>query len=188
MTNTMIDNAIMFATLAHSNQKRKGKDMPYIMHPIEAGVIASQIKYSEEIICAAILHDTMEDSYVTIETLEEMFNERIAILVKAQSEDKSKTWKERKKHTIDYLKLEQDQEIKIVALSDKLSNIRSLYRDYCNEEVGEKLWGRFNVKDKEEHKWYYHSLIDSLKSLDKYKEYNEYKELVIKLFGNKNKY
>ncbi|MGO1651781.1 HD domain-containing protein [Senegalia sp. (in: firmicutes)] len=182
MNNSLIDKAIMFATIAHSNQKRKGKEIPYIMHPMEVATIAGHIKYDENIICAALLHDVVEDSQVNIETLEEMFNGRIAELVSAQSEDKTKSWKERKGHTINYLKNKKDEDILIVALADKLANIKSLYRDYCKEDMGENFWNRFNMKDKGEHRCYYSSLIECFKSLDKYEEYNEYIKYVEKVF------
>lgn len=177
----MINKAISFASLAHSNQKRKGSDTPYILHPLEAGIIVSQIKYDEDLICAAILHDTVEDAKVGYEALKIIFNERITELVKAQSEDKSKSWQERKQHTIDYLNSIEDEDIKIVALGDKLSNMRAIHKDYI--KLGEKLWERFNVKEKSKHGWYYMSLVNSLKSLDKYMEYQELKELVLKVFG-----
>lgn len=177
----MINKAISFASLAHSNQKRKGSDTPYVLHPLEAGIIVSQIKYDEDLICAAILHDTVEDSKVGYEALKIIFNERITELVKAQSEDKSKSWQERKQHTIDYLNSVEDEDIKIVALGDKLSNMRAIHRDYIKLE--EKLWERFNVKEKSKHGWYYMSLVNSLRSLNKYMEYQEFKELVLKVFG-----
>ena len=69
----MINKAISFACLAHSKQKRKGTDIPYILHPLEAGIIVSQIKYDEDLICAAILHDTAEDAKVGYETIAEIF-------------------------------------------------------------------------------------------------------------------
>lgn len=177
----MINKAISFASLAHSNQKRKGSDTPYILHPLEAGIIVSQIKYDEDLICAAILHDTVEDAKAGYEALKIIFNERITELVKAQSEDKSKSWQERKQHTIDYLNSVEDEDIKIVALGDKLSNMRAIHKDYI--KLGEKLWERFNVKERSKHGWYYMSLVNSLKSLDKYMEYQEFKELVLKVFG-----
>lgn len=177
----MINKAISFASLAHSNQKRKGSDTPYVLHPLEAGIIVSQIKYDEDLICAAILHDTVEDAKVGYEALKIIFNERITELVKAQSEDKSKSWQERKQHTIDYLNSVEDEDIKIVALGDKLSNMRAINSDYI--KLGEKFWERFNVKEKSKHGWYYMSLMNSLKSLDKYMEYQEFKELVLKVFG-----
>lgn len=177
----MINKAIMFATLAHEKQKRKGTEIPYIMHPLEAGVIASQIKFDENIICAAILHDVVEDAKVKHETIVEMFNKRVSELVMSQSEDKSKTWKERKQHTVEFLKQVEDEDIKIISLADKLANIRAMYRDYITE--GDKLWERFNEKDKSEQGKYYMGLIEGLSSLCDNSFYQEYKNLVGKIFG-----
>ncbi|NLK21070.1 MAG: bifunctional (p)ppGpp synthetase/guanosine-3',5'-bis(diphosphate) 3'-pyrophosphohydrolase [Epulopiscium sp.] len=176
----MITRAIIFATLAHENQKRKCTDVPYILHPLEAGIITSQLKYDVNNICAALLHDTIEDAKVSYESLKLMFNERIADLVKSQSEDKSKSWKERKQHTITFLKEVEDEDIKLISLADKLANARALQRDYLM--IKDALWERFNVTDKNEHKWYYEELVKSLESLSKYALYQEFKALVLKIF------
>ncbi|MBZ9688617.1 HD domain-containing protein [Clostridium estertheticum] len=176
----MINKAIMFATISHSNQCRKGTNIPYILHPLEAGIIVSQIKYDENLVCAAILHDITEDVHVSYKTLEVMFGKRIADLVKSQSEDKTKSWTYRKTHTIESMRDEKDEDIKIICLGDKLSNIRSLYNNYELEK--ENLWQRFNVKDKNMHGWYYKGLAESLSSLHDFKEYQEYKELVYSVF------
>ena len=60
-SNMMIDRAIEFATKAHEGQFRKGTRRPYIVHPIEVGDIVSTMTTDEEVISAAILHDTIED-------------------------------------------------------------------------------------------------------------------------------
>ena len=91
----MINKTIIFATKAHGNQTRKGKGKPYILHPLEAGIIVSQIKNDEDLICAAILHDVIEDTDITFKMIKEKFNGRIANLVVSESEDKSKSWKEK---------------------------------------------------------------------------------------------
>lgn len=179
----MINEAIIFATNAHRNQVRKGNGTPYILHPLEAGIIVSHIKFDEELITAAFLHDIVEDADVPIEAIEEKFGKRVAELVKIESEDKSKSWRERKQHTIDHLKIEKDQDVKIVTLGDKLSNIRAMYRDYS--KIGDRLWERFNEKDKNMHRWYYTGLVEALESLYEYDAYKEFKELVFKVFGNK---
>ena len=58
---SMIDKAREFATKAHDGQFRKGTKRPYIVHPIEVGDIVSTMTTDEEVISAAILHDTIED-------------------------------------------------------------------------------------------------------------------------------
>ena len=177
----MIHKAIMFATLAHEKQKRKGTDIPYIFHPMEAALIVSQIKHDSDLICSALLHDVAEDSHISYESISAMFNKRIADLVFFQSEDKSKSWKERKQHTITELSKLQDEDVKIVCLADKLSNMRATSRDF--HTLGDGLWERFNVSDKTEQGWYYKGLCDSLSSLEMYQPYQEFKELVNKVFG-----
>ena len=88
---------------------RKGTEIPYILHCLEAGTIAANLTNKEgsvnsDIVSAAILHDTIEDAYVSYETIKEVFNENIANLVQRQSEDKSKKWIDRKQDTINSLK------------------------------------------------------------------------------------
>lgn len=178
----MINEAIIFATKAHNGQTRKGINTPYILHPLEAAIIVSQIKYDEKLITAAILHDTVEDTGVTIETIAEKFGRRVAELVEIESEDKTKSWRERKQHTVEHLSVEKDQDVKIVTLGDKLSNIRAMYRDYM--QIGDELWKRFNEKNKSEQKWYYEGLVKALESLSQYEAYKEFKELVNKVFND----
>lgn len=178
----MLNKAIIFATKAHAGQFRKGGSKPYILHPLEAGIIVSQIKNDEDLICAAILHDVVEDTDITAQIIKEEFSQKIADLVVSQSEDKSRSWKQRKMHTLEFLVKERNEDVGIVALGDKLSNMRSIDRDV--QEIGDKLWEVFNVKDKEQHKWYYSGLVNSLSYLCKYNEYKEFKRLVSKVFGN----
>ena len=100
----MVQKAIDFATKVHEGQYRKGTDRPYIVHPMEVGKIVSTMTQDEEIISAAILHDTIEDCEgVDANVLKEMFSARVAGIVSQESEDKSKTWMERKSATIERL-------------------------------------------------------------------------------------
>ncbi len=97
----MIERAIQFATKAHEGQLRKGTRRPYIVHPIEVGEIVAGMTKDEEIISAAVLHDTIEDCEgVTADVLALEFSPRVAGMVLGESEDKSKTWMERKSATI----------------------------------------------------------------------------------------
>jgi myo-inositol-1(or 4)-monophosphatase len=176
----MINKAIMFATIAHENQTRKGTDIPYIMHPIEAAVIVSQIKHDDDLVCAALLHDVAEDSGVSYESISAMFNDRIANLVFYFTEDKSKSWAERKNYTLNNVDNCDDDDIKTVCLGDKLANMRAIARDY--KVLGEDLWERFNA-DKSEQSWYYRGLVHVLRSLSKFPAYYELKMLVIEVFA-----
>lgn len=136
----------------------------------------------EEVISAAILHDTIEDCEgITEGILCEKFTPRVAGLVAQESEDKSKTWMERKSATIAHLKV-APREIQMIGLADKLSNMRDIDRDY--PECGEELWNRFRMKDKQVIGWYYKSIRESLEdAMDGTEAYREYCELVGKNFG-----
>ena len=178
----MIDKAMEFAVKAHDGQFRKGSKRPYIVHPIEVADIVTYITQDKEVISAALLHDTIEDCKgITRGIIAREFGEKVASLVAAESEDKSKTWMERKSATIERLRTESF-EVQIIALADKLSNIRSMERDYLL--VGDELWNRFKMKDKNIIGWYYKGIRDSLKeSLGELDAYKEYSLIVEKMFG-----
>ncbi len=177
----MIEKAIAFATQAHKGQFRKGTTRPYIIHPLEVGNIVATMTDDEEIISAAILHDTIEDcegineSMICLE-----FSERVAHLVVQESEDKTKTWLERKSATIEHLK-SAPKEVQMIGLADKLSNMRDIDRDY--PECGEELWNRFRMKDKKMIGWYYKGILSSLQeALEGVPAFREYRQLVEKHF------
>ena len=178
----MIDKAMRFATKAHEGQVRKGTSRPYIVHPMEVGDIVSSMTKDEEVISAAILHDTIEDCKgVTRDMLVEEFSERVASLVAQESEDKSKTWRERKSTTIQKIRTAQ-REVQMIGLADKLSNMRDIDRDY--PVVGEELWNRFRMKDKKIIGWYYKGVRDALReNFEGVPAYEEYCKLIKKNFG-----
>ena len=77
---------------------------------------------------------------------------------------------------------ENSTDIKMLALGDKLSNIRAMFRDY--QEIGDKLWERFNQKNKAEHGWYYRSIAEATKELAVFPAWQEYDRLVRNVFGS----
>lgn len=178
----MIEEAIAFATQAHEGQFRKGTKRPFIVHPLEVGRIVATMTDDEEIISAAILHDTIEDCEgVTREKICERFSERVAELVVQESEDKSKTWMERKSATIAHLK-KAPREVQMIGLADKLSNMRDIDRDY--PECGEELWNRFRMKDKDTIGWYYKGIFLALQeAMSGIPAFEEYRKLVDKHFN-----
>ena len=177
----MINKAIEFATRAHAGQFRKGTRRPYIVHPIEVGDIVSTMTQDEEIISAAVLHDTIEDCEgVSREILAREFSERVAGIVAQESEDKTKTWMERKSATIEHIR-NAPREVQMVGLADKLSNMRDIDRDY--PVYREELWNRFRMKDKKIIGWYYIGIRDGLKdAFEGVEAYEEYSRLVHKNF------
>lgn len=82
----LLDRAIVFAVQAHHNTERRGKGFPYIVHPMEAVEIVATITPDQELLAAAALHDTVEDTDVTVEQVRAEFGDRIAELVHAESD------------------------------------------------------------------------------------------------------
>ena len=97
----MIHEAIIFAALAHEGQKRKGTDVPYIVHPFEVAQILTKAGASESVICAGLLHDTVEDTEVTLEEIRQKFGGEVAGMVSVMTEDKSLSWEERKQKAVE---------------------------------------------------------------------------------------
>ena len=158
----IIRRAAAFANQAHDGTNRKGKKIPYIYHPAEVAGIVSEMTEDAEVVAAAFLHDVVEDTSYTAEDIRKEFGDRVTRLVLSESEDKRRerpadeTWKIRKKEFLEHLP-GKERDAKMIALADKLSNLRSLQRDY--QERGEELWNIFNQKDPKEHAWYYGEVI-----------------------------
>ncbi|MCD7771106.1 MAG: HD domain-containing protein [Oscillospiraceae bacterium] len=173
--NQKLNEAIIFAVNQHAGQLRKGTTRPYILHPIEVLQILHSMKADTNLMIAGLLHDTVEDTGATVDEIRERFGEDVAILVAAHSEDKSKTWDERKTFAIEELKT-ADKRLKMLVMADKLSNMRSIESDY--NEIGEELWNRFNAPF-EKQQWYYTGIKDTLCDMANYPETKEcYEELV----------
>ena len=177
----MVREAAAFAAEAHKGAVRKGSNIPYMTHPAETAVIVSMMSDDEEVIAAALLHDVIEDAGITEETIREKFGGRVADLVAAESEDKSKSWTERKSATIKSLET-ASLDSKILALGDKLSNLRCTARDYM--EIGDKVWDRFRQKDPKMQGWYYTGVLKNLKELEHFPAYQEYAMLCRFVFGS----
>ena len=83
---SIIDQAIIFAAIAHKDQTRKSTNIPYVSHPFAVGMILQKAKCSDEVVAAGILHDTLEDTSTTYEELAEEFGTKVAQLVRSASE------------------------------------------------------------------------------------------------------
>ena len=181
----LLDRAIVFAVRAHAGTERRGKGFPYIVHPMEAVEIVATMTSDQELLAAAALHDTVEDTDVTIEQIQAEFGDRVASLVAAesdephQSRDSIENWRARKQAAIDRLS-SGSRDAKIVALGDKLSNMRAIARDYAKQ--GDKLWYIFHSNDRKDHEWHYRSLADALSELHDTFAFKEFEHLINEVF------
>ncbi len=163
MTSDAMFEAIEFAARAHRHQHRKGTGVPYIIHPLGVAHILIDYGSPQDLVVAAILHDTVEDTSVTIGEIRERFGQRIAEIVEGASEpDKNDSWENRKLHTIEYLKTAPG-DVALVACADKLDNLRSMRRDFLR--LGDTIWARFN-RNREKQCWYYQRLAEAFRGRD----------------------
>ena len=158
----MMLKAIDFATKAHVAQKRKGTEIPYIVHPVSVGMVLLQAGAPEEAIVAGILHDTLEDTKTTLVDIQREFGHDVAAIVQGCSEpDKSLEWKDRKRHTIEHLKT-ASPEVLMVVCADKLDNVRDIA--WSLRHVGDKVWQRFN-RGRQDQEWYYREILLNVRAL-----------------------
>lgn len=184
----LLSRAMEFAVHAHDSMRRKGTDLPYILHPMEAASIVATMTDDQEILAAAVLHDTVEDTPVTPDDIKANFGERVAILVTAESEDKradrpaKDTWLIRKQEAVQVICNTQDIGVKMIVLGDKLSNLRSFKRDFAAQ--GESFYQRFNQTDPKMHRWYHRSIADALAELSNTDAWKEYDALIKEVFAD----
>ena len=182
---TLLDHAIVFAVKAHAGTERRGKGYPYIVHPMEAVEIVATMTADQELLAAAALHDTVEDTEVTVAQIRAEFGERIASLVADESEEmpigvtEEASWHDRKRSAIDRLS-KASLDAKMVALGDKLSNMRASARDYARQ--GDALWNLFHAKGRKDHEWHYRGLADALRELEGTSAFQEFERLINQVF------
>ena len=182
----LLDRAIVFAVRAHAGTERRGKGFPYIVHPLEAVEIVATMTSDQELLAAAALHDTVEDTDVTLAQIRAEFGDRVAELVALESDepheknDSVNNWRARKQLALDRLK-RASRDAKIVTLGDKLSNMRAIARDYA--EQGDQLWNLFHAKNSKDHEWRYRGLAEALRELQDTFAYKEFEQLINNVFS-----
>ena len=183
----LLDRAIIFAVKAHAGTERRGKGFPYIVHPMEAMEIVATITPDQELLAAAALHDVVEDTPVTADEIRAEFGDRIAALVVAESDvfeegvSEEDSWHARKQAAIDRL-ARAPHDAKIVAMGDKLSNMRAIARDYAMK--GDALWNIFHAKDPKDHEWHYRGRAASRSELKDTFAYQEFIALIDQVFAH----
>ncbi len=175
-----------FAARAHKGQVRKGTQIPYLTHLITTMNYCIQLTNDRNVLTAAILHDTIEDTEVTYEDIHEEFGAKVASYVDAETEDKRQelpakdTWEVRKRETIEHLR-HASREVKMLVLSDKTANAESMLREWRRK--GDVIWSKFNQPDKEKQAWYYRSCRDALQEFTDTGVMKCFEKYIGELFG-----
>jgi len=182
----MLQEALQFAAMAHKGAFRKGSRVPYILHPMETAMTTLRMTGDVTLASAAALHDVIEDTSYTYEDILCRFGKHVADIVLEESENKRRdmtpeqSWKIRKEEGLERIS-KASRDAKVVALSDKLSNMRATHRGYLQQK--DTVFERFHSKKKEDHAWYHGGLLDALSELSYTQEYQEYVRLYEDVFG-----
>ena len=156
----LIIKALNKAYELHKDQKRKVSNAPYFVHLIDTAKYLMYETDKKEVICAGILHDTLEDTTYAEEELEKDFGKEITKLVKfcteegnnhnSTKEEQKNSWEERKIKTLKKLEKGTEEEL-LVFCADKISTLLSIKEDI---KTGNNIWEHLNGT-KEKVKWYY---------------------------------
>jgi (p)ppGpp synthase/HD superfamily hydrolase len=154
------DTALTFASAHHRAQLRKGTPIPYLAHLLSVAALAIEHGATEDEAIAAVLHDAIEDQGVTFAELDKLFGRAVAEIVQGCSDTDvipKPPWRARKEHYVAHVRT-ASASIRLVSMSDKLHNARSILADL--RTLGDELWSRF-TGGRDGSLWYYRALVDA---------------------------
>jgi len=162
------EQALVFATQLHKEQRRKGSGVAYISHLLSVTALVIEHGGDEDEAIAALLHDAIEDQGgpQTREKIRGRFGDRVTEIVDGCTDSEiipKPPWKGRKLAYIAHLG-GASASIRLVSAADKLHNARSILNDH--RTMGEEIWNRFAGR-KEGTLWYYRSVLDVLSQADR---------------------
>jgi (p)ppGpp synthase/HD superfamily hydrolase len=133
--------AAKFAATKHKSQLRKNGATPYINHPMEVAEMLSRVARvnDPEVIAAALLHDTIEDTATSADEIRTIFGDRVLSLVQECTDDKSLPKAERKRLQVANAPHKSD-EAKLIKIADKISNMRDIAEDPPPDWSWQRRW------------------------------------------------
>ncbi len=139
-----VERALYVCVEAHAGQVRKGPEgVPYCVHPMHVALMLSRWGQDSQVIVAGLLHDVVEDcDSWTVERVETEFGKRVASIVSELTEDKSKSWEERKRWAVEHAARMSPQAAAVKCV-DKLHNLRTLLLQLRDATEPEEVWRRF---------------------------------------------
>lgn len=161
MDSALLCRAFDFACAAHGDQVRKGHPVPFIAHPMAVSSLVLEYGGDTETAAAALLHDTIEDTPTTAESLREAFGERVAAIVVACTDNLPPCppeWRARKERFLRDVR-QADSAVHLVFAADKLHNARDVVRE--QREIGDAAF-RIFVGRKDGTLWYYRAALNVL--------------------------
>ncbi|MBN1961887.1 MAG: bifunctional (p)ppGpp synthetase/guanosine-3',5'-bis(diphosphate) 3'-pyrophosphohydrolase [Deltaproteobacteria bacterium] len=178
MYSERMDDALTFAAATFRNITRKDGATAYLWHLLAVASMVGEAGGDEDQVIAGILHDYLEDiDGGSSAILATRFGPKVVDYVEALSDCTTRPkppWRERKEGHIARMR-EASDEIKLIALCDKIDNARATLRDY--RAIGDAVWERFNAP-KAETLWYYRAVYAAIATTLKHPMLAELDELV----------
>lgn len=145
MYSSIVERALHAAIAAHEGQSRKGDSAsPYVTHPMHVALMLARFGLDDDVIAAGLLHDVVEDCPSwTLERVQAEFGAHVAGIVGQLTEDKSRSWAERKQTAIEKVP-HMSPEAASVKACDKLHNLHSLVDQLRAAPDAESVWAQFN--------------------------------------------
>lgn len=164
MVSARLVSAFSLAVQVHGDHVRKGTGVPYLTHLMAVSSLVAEYGGDEDLMIAALLHDTLEDrpDRITLPQIIARFGWRVGHVVHGCTDSHQLPklpWEQRKTVFLERLHRES-ADVKLVAAADKLHNASSLLRDA--RILGDSHWARFNAS-KERQCWYLRSCVEALR-------------------------
>lgn len=145
--------AINYSAYAHENQVRKADQRPFIVHPFDVMERVRKVTDDTNTQIAAVLHDTVENTCVTFDDIQERFGPEVAFMVWGVTKrDDIDNWHDRDNAYLARLEHEAGDSSVIIALADKASNLEDMIRNH--KEQGDEFWQHFKLQPLEQLWWY----------------------------------
>jgi (p)ppGpp synthase/HD superfamily hydrolase len=177
-----LNRAITFALQAHEGQMRKAKNVPFIAHPLAVAMLIQGMGCPQHVVIAALLHDTVEDTPITLDQLHQNFGDEVADLVGYLTEPRGR-WEYRKETYIAQI-TSAPFAAKLISAVDKYHNLHNIYQQ--QKDVGDSIWGVFS-RGKRQQAWFYRSVYAGIlydnPQADNYPIFQQLGELIEDIFG-----
>jgi len=174
---TLIEKADQLAERAHTGQTRKDAPTPYIEHPRAVAAILKDAGFDETVVAAALVHDVVEDTPVTLKDVRQELGDEVARLVAPVTHDSTLSWRDKKLAYIEAVRT-APPEAKAIALADKIHNAESLLNAHAAQ--GQRVWGYFNAS-REDKLWFEEAMLEMLRTSWRHPLIERYGALVERL-------
>ena len=154
------ERALRLAAEGHRDQRRRGNDVPYVAHPTAVAWIVERAGFEEATVIAALLHDLVEDTSISLDQIRDQFGAQVAATVAGCSEIKLdpagriRSWEDRKRDHLAALHT-ASLATRAVVLADKLHNLMSIRLDL---DQGRAVWATFHAS-RDRVLWYHKAVI-----------------------------